>query len=438
MHENVQLARVVVELQAPLAIGAGTADDVLDAPVVLDADGLPALPGSSIGGVLRSLCALENRDAWFGSARGDQGDPSRVWVGWGRPHGADDRPVAPVLLGGLHGDDEVLDALKRTVVRDRVRLDDHGTVDDHGKFDSSFVPAGVRFTLELRVDGLDGPDIAGLVDHLDQASLGGSTRSGFGRLRVVRAAHQAFDLGTEAGRKAFAAVPRALWADATLEHTWKRTDERTSVARRRYHLALKPEQGLLIGGGAAAGGADLTWFRERRIVWGRTGRLVERPVLPGTALKGALRHRARFHLHVLCDDDSVVDRAHTWLFGTDPNRDPDADLEPGRVRTSEVLLPEGADHRQMHVALDRFTMGPRDGMLFEEEALWIEGKTLDVQVDVEVAPRAHELPEDQEESKTLGLQALERALDDLCEGRLGLGHGNSRGHGFFIGTRRTA
>ncbi|MCA9569885.1 MAG: hypothetical protein KC656_18700, partial [Myxococcales bacterium] len=186
---RMQLARVVVELQGPVALGAGGVDDVLDAPIVLDADGLPALPGSSVGGVLRSI-ASENHpedtvDGWFGNVKGDAGTPSLVWVSWGRPHGADDIPVAPRLLGGAH-DDPVLDAIRGTVVRDHVRLNSHGAVADRGKFDRSFVPGGVRFTLELRVDE-GGPPMDRLIGWLHQASVGGSTRAGFGRLRVVRA-----------------------------------------------------------------------------------------------------------------------------------------------------------------------------------------------------------------------------------------------------------
>lgn len=427
---KMQMARVVVECVAPLAIGAGGTDDLIDAPVVVDADGLPTLPGTSLAGVLRAAAARTHEpevvSGWFGDSAGE-GQASRVWVSWGRPHDAKDQPVAPILLGGDH-DDAVLDVLRSTIVRDRVRLNAHGAAADRGKFDQSFVPAGARFTLELRIDD-DTLAMEEVLAWLHDASVGSSTRSGFGRLRVVRAVCDTFDLAVPEDHERFLDWKTALWAPPS-GSSWSPEDR--AVGRRAFRVELRPEQGLLIGGrGDDPAGADLTWFREIRIEWGaQGGKRVQRAVVPGTALKGALRHRTLFHLHVLCDATDEVVRAHTWLFGSDPEHT--AELQAGRVRVGETVLPAGVAHHQQHVAIDRFTHGPRDGMLFDEESLWLVGRSFEVRVDVEL-----DEPEPTPESDSgRALRALRRSIDDLCEGRLGLGHANSRGHGFFTGRMR--
>jgi len=426
--KRVQIARVVVELCSPMSIGSGASDELLDAPILRDADGLPALPGSSVGGVLRSEALArhepEQVESWFGRATGEDTLPSKVWVSWGRPHNSADRPVAPRLLGGSHAD-PVLELLRGVVVRDRVRLNSHGVVDGDGKFDRSFVAAGARFTLELRVDP-GGPEIRTLVDWLHGVSVGGATSAGFGRLKVVRASLGGFDLKTRAGRRAFQELPRALWEPVELGERWAPRDR--PVEGRVYELVLRAEQGLLIGGRSKdPAGPDLSPFQEQRVRWSKGGGAVKLdPVLPGTALRGALRHRSRFHLAVLCDAPDTAARADEWLFGSVPSEEEEA-LRPGRVRVEEVVLPDvGQRHRQMHVCLDRFTMGPRDGMLFEEESLWIEGLRFSAEVRVRDASGSDPVG-------AIALRALERSVDDLCEGRLGLGHGNSRGHGFFSG-----
>ena len=47
------IARFLVEADTPLAVGSGDKDLLTDAPVALDCNGLPMIPGASLCGVLR-------------------------------------------------------------------------------------------------------------------------------------------------------------------------------------------------------------------------------------------------------------------------------------------------------------------------------------------------------------------------------------------------
>lgn len=434
MNPRLTVARAVVELTSPMAIRTGTDDDVLDAPVVVDADGLPALPGSSVAGALIALARQANpteADRWFGpEGASEAANTSPLWVSWGRLHDARDTPVAPEVHGGHH-DDEVLQFLRGTVIRDHVRLNDAGVVDRRGKFDRAFVPAGARFTLELRLTPGDGrtPSMDAVLGWLSGASLGGATGSGFGQVRLVRAHRSTFNLSVPADASRFRQLPPELWLPVPQGvglAEWQPPTESTTTGRRLFRLSLQPETTLLIGSQApSASGANLTWFSEQRIVWEPAGPSIhDRPVLPGSALRGALRHRTLFHLRVLAMSHPELDPLDVLrsLFGADPHMD-QPDPHRGAIRVEECPLPDGEVLRQTHVAIDRFTQGPRDGMLFTEEALWLRDKALTVSVSVESRGESE-----------LGLQALRRALQDLCEGTLGLGHGASRGHGFFTGT----
>lgn len=452
MTDTITIIRAVIEFTAPLSIGAGAYDLLVDAPVVVDADGLPALPGSSLAGVLRAAAlrthAERDVDDWFGQRASSRqsATASSLWVSWGRPHGAADQPVAPCAVSGHdHKSDRVLDFLRAQVLRDRVRLNERGVVAEKGKYDQSFVPAGARFTVELRIDG-DALDAKTVLGWLASASLGRSTGAGFGQVRIVRAASRRFQLRVDADRQAYLRHPRALWvaSDALAD---MRIDAEATAWPLRFALTLRPEHGLLIGGRAdeAGDGADLVPFCEKRVLWPKSGGVVKSHfILPGSALRGALSHRTRFHLGVIQQHELpelVVDEAHEALFGSDPGRkptdDPDSEaLKAGRLIVPETLLPDGALHHQMHVSLDRFTQGPRDGMLFEEQVLWLDGQVLSIAIGVDAPAATQDLAnvDDVHRPLAAAIKAFRRALVDLTEGTLGLGHANARGHGFFTGT----
>jgi hypothetical protein len=111
----------------------------------------------------------------------------------------------------------------------------------------------------------------------------------------------------------------------------------------------------------------------------------------------------------------------------------------GRVYVSDVVvataevsetatLRSGATYQQ-HVSLDRFTSAPLAGHLFSEAMLYETELAIDVVVDL-AGPGDAGRPLDLRDE----LQALRRALRDLCKGRLALGAAGARGHGTFTGS----
>jgi hypothetical protein len=223
----------------------------------------------------------------------------------------------------------------------------------------------------------------------------------------------------------------------------------TTLALRNWlkvEIPLQAEDFWRVGGGAISFGqhyekeADARLYSERQVLWnddgagGERARLDQpRPVLPGASIKGALAHRTAFHAHRLAGrwaDGSVAMVAPDTpceevqsLFGLIANTDSEGQSDglAGRIFISDVRLSEtGKVQLLQHNSLDRFTGGVRKGMLFSEEALFRTDITLCLEIDTRsISLKAR--------------QAFRLALEDLRNGRLPLGSGHAKGHGYFRG-----
>jgi CRISPR/Cas system CSM-associated protein Csm3 (group 7 of RAMP superfamily) len=472
---HVALARVTIEFVTGFSIGTGRGDDLYDRISVLDANGIPALPGTSLAGVLRAAwmdahgeagsTKKASTDSVFGFQRRSKGQASRLRVSWAHAHTALDKPVSSHLLASAP-DDPVLNALKAGALRDHVRIGPHGAVDDRGKFDNLIVPAGARFTFELVVGAGEShephADPKDTMDRLlallqgGQLALGGRSRSGLGRFKVVRTRGRVFDLRQAKDRDVWLALPR----DLALDHGLPEWPTANLSLRRRSILdlsvVLRPEDGWLFGTGEANRGgfhlkdkagkekpADKVPVTEARIVWSAGRGAVEAKdrsalLIAGSGVKGALRHRTLYHLHRIQERYSVADLDEVpaplhVLFGHIKEARPDdrsSDAEkqtagPGRLFIPDVYVDNAKPLPLMHVSLDRFTMGPMDGLLFSE----VVATGGDIELTIQL-----EAPEKRSRDDwSVAAQALHAALADLVEGRLALGSGSSRGHGYFTG-----
>jgi len=452
---------VTIELETAFLVGAGDTDNLVDAVFVTDANGLPCIPGDSLAGVLRHALAdgddpdtHEDCCAAFGYQRAgeeeDNGRSSRVRISFAHVHDQHDRPVR---FRGHSGADAVLDFLRAGAVRDHVRIGMHGAVHERGKFDNLVVPAGARFSFEISVSHQSPVPVESLVNLLARPDLrlGGKTRSGLGRFRVVRWRTATFDLADRKQLEALGKLPTCLHEMAQSPVLKPGADPVPLAASSRLHgeIVLKPLATWMIGGGMPTGRepkkflkpgsdkSDTEWDRlpltERRIRWsaqkagdvGEVGPAAKAEFLvPGSSVKGALRHRTAFHARRLKGEwlRPGEQRDFTqWendLFGE--VRAGDGKGAPGRVFIADSYVRADSPYvTQQHVSLDRFTQGPMDHLLYDEIAVGAAEIRIPFSIDKgrDLDPQA--------------LQALDAALRDLCSGRLALGAG--RGHGRFTG-----
>lgn len=465
--------RVTIELTTPFLLASGRDSDLSDAVPVLDANGLPAIPGSSLGGMLRH--AFRNAHdhhrtaAVFGAApqkktvsqparrlagASPEAWGSRLWITWAHLHDSADRPVDGLRPEGLPAD-PVLDNARGFSLRDHVRISHRGAAADAGKYDQAVVPAGHRFTFDMSLEGSAGDDqdesdFAWLLSFLasGRGRLGGSTRRGLGAFRVVRCLKRRFDLAETADARDYCELPVALDRPAPQLIACEPQPLGASPGWRTLALHLAAEDYWAFHGAEPWTFAheseppDFNPVREERIEWhdGRGAVAPPRLVVPGSAVKGPIAHRVAFHYNLArireqqfrglesgCDPEALCgqnNRAVRELFGS-LHEDAGSESSAGRVYIDDVWLSKRHDKRLqriLHTSIDRFTGGVRAGVLFDERVIYKE--PLEVRIAVE---RFDELDHDVR-------AAFQEACRDLAEGRLALGAGGGRGHGYFRST----
>jgi CRISPR/Cas system CMR subunit Cmr4 (Cas7 group RAMP superfamily) len=453
-------ARVVIECATPMMLASGKSGDIFDVELIRDANGLPTIPGTGLAGVLRHLyvaCHDESSmKAVFGYQQGNEGAASRVSVSFGCVHDGQNKPIEG--LATLDEQDAVIRLLKQQqpIVRDHVRLTHRGVAADTAKYDRTLTPAGTRFSFELGYlsDHKDDPTWDNLVTllHHPRFRLGAVTRAGLGCLKIHSLKEACFDLRQPEDIARWLSHPKRLaQSSAELKERSKKPAVTNDMAT--VTLTLTAEDAWRIGSGStsytqAEKEADDLILSERVITWeGNKGKAdQEKWVVPGSGVKGAIAHRVLYHWHrlnqryaedlaqdgVLPDIKRNIAPEVVALLGdvTEVEKGQTAEAYAGRVYFTDCYInpdPAKVSYR-MHNSIDRFTGGTRDGALFSEEV--IEGGTLQLQIAIDT--------QTSEPISTTAREALKAALDDLSQGRMGLGAGAGKGMGYFSGTQTWA
>ena len=470
------IARFTLEARTALSIGTGGPDGTYDHPIVRDANGLPAIPGTSLAGVLRALSKASSDSDWavndlFGWQERDEGAASRVEVAACALQDSTGRPVEGLLLDAAESKRLSTDPLLRAALatqadplfRDRVRLSHRGVAAKTGKYDRGLLPAGYRFSGELRLwsEDKDDPQWRSLLGRLADPGLrlGGATRAGMGAVQVTSLHTGRFDLCEPAEVSGFRALGTGL-DDTQRLQAFAIDTLSTETATRTLSIELTPRDFWRFGQGNHSlqprrGGekaADLLPKVEPVVSWGTDGRAqinTRLALVPGSSIKGALAHRTAFHWNALNQrfaDDLSADELAAWdksehcdgvreLFGYAKDRlSGSASLPVKAGQAGQVIIDDAhiempaaelENHLQtmIHNCLDRFTGGVRDRMLFTEELIYRRP----IRLRITLLPGF-------DRASASARQALARAIRDLCEGRLGLGAGTTKGHGSFSAT----
>lgn len=441
---QLNVARVTIELLTPLSIGSGVFDPLHDFPVVVDANELPTIPGTSLAGVLKR--ALPGCDEIFG----DQEGCSRLDIGFACIHDQHGRVVEGLLLPvGWVAKDAILSPLVYApVVRDRTSLDETGVADNMGKFDRCIVPGGYRFSFEMSLWGKDETDNADAWQALRECwqrsppAIGGSTRNGLGRVCTKYWGESSFNLRDSVDFARFGRLPRGLNDDQGFFSMQAVPPAVNEGPGKEFPIPLRSTGPWRVGQGSKALSdgkqADRLPLTEEWVTWetrqdgkGECGRLQAVVVIPGSGVKGALRHRALFHYHRIRDWYAVNEKYTPLakehidtLFGCiadgfgSSGAAGKVSIDDAHFSVNEkVCASAKSETRNAH---DRLTQGGRHGHLFSEETL-----SRDMALDIRMF--AEDISDVDPEVK----QAFYLALRDLMEGNLALGAGSSIGHGFF-------
>lgn len=466
-HPFLDLWRLVLEAKTPLSIANGRADLVDDVLLATTPAGLPYIPATALAGVLRHALREQEgegtgaaaADDLFGArASQDTGQASRFKCSHAHIHDARNRVVSD-LLAEVSPDDPILVPLvhQLPVKRQRVRINAHGAAADTGHFERSVVPAGHRFSVELRIwsDSIEAAQQAKkqLQALLDSPALrvGGLTRSGLGQLSVQQCAHRHIDLRNPKELAFYLDRPTQLNDTKGLQVQKLPASNAPNSPWATFKLNLQAEGALRVGQGYTAwtkhGEAKLPHalpYTEVAVLWpsakGEKAVLEPRIVIPGTALKGAVAHRLAFHdrrlrgawasaqavKDALQDHPPATPGLSQWL-GSIKASDIDAPSQAGGLIFEDIVIATPGDREvghRTHNSIDRFTGGVRDGLLFTEEYLF----------RVSLPTRLHLTRAGCWRADAHAWEALRLTLSDLVSGRLAIGADSAGGLGYLQGS----
>lgn len=332
-----------VKLISPLIIRAGVYNDILndtvDDIVVTYHDGQPFIPGTSLAGVLRQTIQDIRSDVdnvLFGSIDEHKGMQSALQI--------NDIPLKNTNIS----------------VRDGICIDDVlGVTKDGAKYDFEVIESGAYGT--LRIDCVVRECHQNQVDIIEEAlkilanllkngiSIGARTVNGFGRIASEDISLEHYDFTKPESVQDW--LLRKSGATITIP-------EEPMVAKRDLIIDMDCylEDTILI--------KSIFESRWEDELEGKSEDKLLTLFIPGTSVKGVLRHQCGHILHALGRGTAITNE----LFGY--SNDKTKDSHKGRVLVNEVYFDTAYTQEEQHrIRVDRFTGGVMNGALFADHPL---------------------------------------------------------------------
>jgi CRISPR/Cas system CSM-associated protein Csm3 (group 7 of RAMP superfamily) len=338
---------------SPLKIGSGF-DENTDNDVLLGGDGKPFIPGSSICGVCRHF---------FDDVLKDDSDFGKEITK--EDSDKNEKKQNCTKSKYVFYDAEILNDYFISV-SDNVRIGEDGVAEDKAKFDYEFIESGAEFSLRIEYDG-DIENIKKIILAINNGdiTLGGKTTRGYGKMEVLNPCCLEINLETNIDE-----YINFTWDKVTAELKIKSENKRLNsenryVAKfetekfavyeidfklasylllRDYSSDIKTDNGKYVGAGSLVG---LNKGKKTHII-------------PGTAWAGVFRHHIKRILDTVnYSDKNFLDFLDT-VFGI-------AEKETkikSNIRFETSFLKDTKSLNRTRTAVDRFTGGAGDGMLY--------------------------------------------------------------------------
>lgn len=395
----ITLAVATIQVEPGWAVGAVAHEDsVIDRDVLLDANGQPWIPGSTLAGSLRAHLAASDPPADIklmgarpprDQAQAAQLEASPLWI-----VGAIFKPTAP---DGQASGDAVVETAGQTAI-DRWR----GAARPGSLRISRLAASGGELNVYLRHDAgpgkapLSGEDLALIASW--RPAVGRDRTRGGGRARLTELWYGMVDPATPDGARTWLTHqgPQLFEAVATTPVPCRADDEPWLEAE------FEIVDGLLVGDSQTG---PLASPRTRQ----------GRPLIPGSGWKGIIRSRVEFILrsrygeHAACDTQTGCGHcAVCAVFGHHGQR--------GALAFRDSYIEDwGQEPKRTHVGIDRVSGGSRDALLFE--TMPVTAGRLRLQID-ELKP-----------ASPWARNVIRHVLRDIDDGLIGVGSRTTRGVG---------
>ena len=379
--------RVELLFVSPISVSSGY-EGMTDSDVLRDYDGNPFISGSSIAGAFRAYVQSKNNgNDIFGFANDEDGK------------------MSPVFISDLKFNKSETD------IRDSVALDDNKITKEGAKFDFEVLQGNSKgyFYIELTIREKDNEEL--LVStlneifngiHLKEIRLGNNKTRGYGIIDIE-----------EIKMREFTKNNFLEYKDCYSENAWNnepkyKLDYSTKGHWMCIEVPLRLKGGISIRKYAVRKGApDFEHMTDHGS-----------PVIPGTSIMGALRHRIKEIIKELDKDSSyglypnkMIDEMFGFVSGKDAHI--------SGVIVDEMVI-EGAKALEMtRTGISRFENSARNGALYKEKT-YVDG-TFTLRLSV--------CKENPNVEWIIGILLL--AVKDLQNGFLAVGGQTSIGRGIF-------
>lgn len=442
--------------ETPIHVGGIEGNPATDMALSVDGQGRLYIPGTSLAGPLRH---------WLIEVFGARA----VEKFWGRipPKGSDVKSQASYVTI----DDSVIEPSVSTEIRDGVGIDrEYGSAAYGIKFDREILPKGTKIGLRIAYDrplnNAGAAELRAALEALGRGDirLGAAKTRGLGKVDLYGVwTVEQFDLHTRSGVLALLHRPgngsAKGYGKGKLELLSKTAASGTATPKITITIKWKP-----VGPVMVKASAEGTEVYVMPLVTG-DGAGCAAPVIAGSSAKGALRTQTERILATVCAIGvNSTDTGRTRfinqlsrlqlieaLFGAIKKRESDqagANNRTGRgalgiddclatqsipIAAWAALADEGittlCSSRDVaqHVAIDRWTGGAADQMLFSAAEPWgLEWNPIVVEVDVN---RLLCACNNSERDAQAAIALLVLTLRDMTEGCVPLGYGVNRGYG---------
>lgn len=403
----------IFKFLSPVIIGSGLNNET-DQDFLLNGDGIPFIPGTSIAGILRSSLANEEHG---------QEEEDIIQRLFGKK-GNENREADSSQLSRLYVYDAyLLDEQSYSMsVRDGIRIREQTKVVKEGsKFDYQVLEPGCEFQIRFEVIIRQGDDELALkdalfemIDKLIKGSVrfGAKTNRGFGYGKLKRQSIKILDLSL-AGNNVKAAFNE--W----LEFNWNSFSSNTNIEEWvSFRKRAKQDDWITFIVPFALQSSILIRQYTNKADSPDYHHLMSNneAIIPGTTWNGVIRHQVYRILKELGKDKKHISEMINNLFGFVDEKMNDA--KASRIRFYETRMEGGQNIKQTRVKIDRFTGGAATSALFDCVP-YFKGNT---QLKIEIKkPEKYEI----------GILLL--VLKDLQEGYVAVGGETSIGRGMLTG-----
>lgn len=393
--KNRTVYKISVKTASPICVsGTHYMSDLTDADVIKDFEGNAFIPGSSISGALRDyLGQKKDSQGLFGFNKDDE-----------------DGRMSSVYISDL-----LFEGKQELVVRDNVNLSDDKTAVDGSKFDIQVIDTNAKgvFFIESVSRENDTYDVEvdteGLIAALCESEIcfGSKKTRGFGKIQVCNIEKTVF--------------LKDNYADYVTAYDDRKFTENEETIK-AYSLNNKKYCEIRVPL-KMRGGISIRKYAARKHEPDFEHITADgKPVIPGTSLAGAIRHRMKDILTEV-GYKNIEERLFNKMLGFVASDRQGAQAKQAQI--SQVIFEESIINGAKPLvttrnAVSRFEAATKDGALYKEKT-YVDG-CLDLIIRVKKQNNA-------EEEQWIGLLLL--ALKDLINGYLAVGGQTSVGRGLF-------